>query len=103
MRLDFSFGADRILTKFSCAECGRFGYSFTISGSQTWTDTGVDLTEGDELTLSAQTKPGSDGNCSPQGFTIHFRRLEQNSSAVGSRRSAHRQDGGEVRSGTGGK
>jgi len=44
-------------------------YSFTISGSQTWTDTGVDLTEGDELTLSAQTKPGSDGNCSPQGFT----------------------------------
>jgi hypothetical protein len=44
-------------------------YSFTISGSQIWTDTGVDLTDGDEITLSAQRKPETDATCSPQGFT----------------------------------
>jgi hypothetical protein len=42
-------------------------YSFTISGSQTWTDTGVDLAAGEVLTLSAEAKPGSDSGCSPQG------------------------------------
>lgn len=44
-------------------------YSFTISGSQTWTDTGVDLAAEDSLTLSAETKPGSESNCNPAGFT----------------------------------
>ena len=44
-------------------------YSFTISGSQTWTDTGVDLSAGDSLTLTAESKSGSDANCTPQGFT----------------------------------
>lgn len=43
-------------------------YSFTISGSQIWTDTGVDLTDGDEITLSARRKPETDATCSPQGF-----------------------------------
>src|SRR5215469_15471348 len=44
-------------------------YSFTISGSQTWTDTGVDLAAGDSLALSAEAKPGSDAKCSPAGST----------------------------------
>ena len=43
-------------------------YSFSISGSQTWTDTGVDLAAGDSLTLSAETKSGSSANCTPQGL-----------------------------------
>ena len=51
------------------AQSGPAEYSFTISGSQTWTDTGVDLTAGDSLALTAETKAGSDAICSPQGFT----------------------------------
>lgn len=43
-------------------------YSFSISGSQTWTDTGVDLTAGDSVTLSAEAKSGSSANCTPQGL-----------------------------------
>jgi hypothetical protein len=42
-------------------------YSFTISGSQTWTDTGVDLASGDEVALTAEAKPGS-ADCSPAGM-----------------------------------
>jgi hypothetical protein len=44
-------------------------YSFTIPGSQTWTDTGVDLAAGDALTFTAEAKPGSDSACNPQGTT----------------------------------
>jgi len=42
-------------------------YSFTISGAQTWTDTGVDLASGDALTITAETKAGSESGCNPQG------------------------------------
>src|SRR5215471_13105034 len=42
-------------------------YSFTISGSQTWTDTGVDLSAGDLLTFTAKSKSASDSGCSPAG------------------------------------
>ena len=42
-------------------------YSFTISGSQTWTDTGVDFAAGDVLTVNAEPKAGSDSSCNPQG------------------------------------
>ncbi|HET8825672.1 MAG TPA: hypothetical protein VFM77_11125, partial [Terriglobales bacterium] len=34
-------------------------YSFTISGTQTWTDTGVDLAAGDVVSLTAEAKTGS--------------------------------------------
>jgi hypothetical protein len=40
-------------------------YSFTISGTQTWTDTGVDLAVGDVVSLTAETKAGS--ACDPKG------------------------------------
>lgn len=50
-------------------QTGGAEYSFTISGSQTWTDTGVDLAAGDSLAFSAQTKPGADASCTPQSFT----------------------------------
>jgi hypothetical protein len=40
-------------------------YSFTISGAQTWTDTGVDLAAGDVVSLTAETKAGS--ACDPKG------------------------------------
>jgi hypothetical protein len=43
-------------------------YSFTISGSQAWTDTGVDLAAGDSLSITSETKAGSDSDCSPTGF-----------------------------------
>jgi hypothetical protein len=41
-------------------------YAFTISASQPWTDTGVDLVAGDTLTLTAEKKSGH-GACSPDG------------------------------------
>jgi len=40
-------------------------HSFTISGAQTWTDTGLDLAAGDVVTLTAETKAGS--TCDPKG------------------------------------
>ena len=40
-------------------------YSFTISGTQTWTDTGVDLEAGDVVSLTAEAKTGSE--CDPKG------------------------------------
>lgn len=42
-------------------------YSFTISGSQVWTDTGVDLAAGDDLSFTAEAKPGTENSCSPAG------------------------------------
>jgi len=42
-------------------------YSFTISGSQAWTDTGVDLAEGETLTLNAEAKSAAGNNCNPAG------------------------------------
>src|SRR5579863_1613455 len=42
-------------------------YSFTISASQPWTDTGVDLSAGDTLSFTAEAKSGADANCAPQG------------------------------------
>jgi hypothetical protein len=47
-------------------------YSFTISGAQTWTDTGVDLAPGDDLNMSAENNPGSDALCSPEGVREMF-------------------------------
>jgi hypothetical protein len=38
-------------------------YSFTISGSQPWTDTGVDVSSGDTLVFAADTKASSDSAC----------------------------------------
>jgi len=40
-------------------------HSFTISGTQTWTDTGVDLAAGDVVSVTAETKSGS--GCDPKG------------------------------------
>ena len=44
-------------------------HSLTIGGSQIWTDTGIDVAAGETLTFGSETKPGSDANCSPEGFT----------------------------------
>ena len=44
-------------------------YSFTVSGAQTWTDTGVDLAAGDKVAATAEVKnPGSDETCNPWGM-----------------------------------
>ncbi len=43
-------------------------YSFTISGTQTWTDTGVDLAAGDVVSVTAETKSGS--GCDPKGTSV---------------------------------
>lgn len=40
-------------------------YSFTVSGTQTWTDTGVDLAVGDVVSVTAEAKTGS--GCDPKG------------------------------------
>ena len=42
-------------------------YSFTISASQPWIDTGVDLTASDTLAFAAETKSGSADSCSAAG------------------------------------
>src|SRR5713101_9811114 len=42
-------------------------YSFTISASQPWIDTGIDLSAGDSLAFNAQSKAGSANDCSPNG------------------------------------
>jgi LssY C-terminus len=42
-------------------------YSFTISASQTWIDTGVDIAAEDDLAIAAESKPESDKTCDPQG------------------------------------
>jgi hypothetical protein len=42
-------------------------YSFAISGSQPWTDTGIDLSAGDTLSFTAEAKPGANASCVPQG------------------------------------
>ena len=42
-------------------------YSFTISATQPWTDTGVDLSVGDALTFTTEAKPGADPSCALQG------------------------------------
>lgn len=43
--------------------------SFTISAAQTWTDTGTDLSSGDIIKITAESKPGSADACSPTGVT----------------------------------
>jgi hypothetical protein len=43
-------------------------YSFTISASQPWTDTGVDLAAGTVISVTAEAKHGSDASCNPQGI-----------------------------------
>jgi hypothetical protein len=43
-------------------------YSFTVSASQVWTDTGVDLSVGAVLTLTAASKPGAENKCDPRGI-----------------------------------
>ena len=42
-------------------------YSFTISATQPWTDTGVDLLAADTLAFTAEAKPRADAGCVPQG------------------------------------
>jgi hypothetical protein len=44
-------------------------YSFTISASQVWTDTGVDLAAGEAVSLKAEAKSGAGDNCNPGGIT----------------------------------
>lgn len=59
-----------LLVLFAATIClaqspAKSDYSFTISGAQTWTDTGVDLPAGDVVTLTAEVKSGS--GCDPKG------------------------------------
>src|SRR5258708_8638316 len=42
-------------------------YSFTISGAQPWTDTGVDLSGGDTLGFTAGATSGTNSSCASQG------------------------------------
>jgi hypothetical protein len=56
-------------TLFASGQTSPSEYSFTISDSQVWTDTGVDLSPGQTLTLTAETKSGSDRKCNPGGFS----------------------------------
>lgn len=70
MRVPLIFAPALFAISFSAfGQTAPAEYSFSIFGSQIWTDTGVDLAAGDSLTLSAENKPGSDAKCSPTGFT----------------------------------
>ncbi len=46
---------------------GNSENSFTVSGTQTWLDTGIDVVAGDSVFVDAEAKPGSDTSCSPNG------------------------------------
>jgi len=41
--------------------------SFTVSGAETWLDTGIDIAPGDSVSIAADRKPESDTSCSPSG------------------------------------
>lgn len=57
-----------LISSFANAQAaGPVKYSFTISASQPWTDTGVDLAAGAVISVTAEAKPGSDSACNPQG------------------------------------
>src|SRR5215831_6974755 len=49
------------------AQTGARDLSYTISTSQPWTDTGVDLLPGDSLMISASAASGS--GCDPKGVS----------------------------------
>jgi LssY C-terminus len=46
---------------------GNSEKSFTVSGVQTWLDTGIDVVPGDSVFIDAEAKAGSDSSCSPNG------------------------------------
>lgn len=46
---------------------GNSENSFTITGKQTWLNTGIDVVPGDSIFINAQPKPGSDFSCNPNG------------------------------------
>ena len=59
-----------LLVLFAATVClaqtpAKTDHPFTISGAQTWTDTGLDLAAGDVVTLTAEAKAGS--TCDPKG------------------------------------
>jgi hypothetical protein len=63
----FVFLCSSLIAISQIAPSGLSEYSFTISASQPWTDTGVGLSSGDKLTFTAEAKSGADANCTPQG------------------------------------
>ena len=69
MKLFFTLASGCLLSVVMWAQgnAAPASYSFTISGAQTWTDTGVDLAAGDEVSLRAEPKSGSGSNCDPAG------------------------------------
>jgi hypothetical protein len=42
-------------------------FSYTISAAQEWIDSGTDLKAGDNVSLTAESKSGTSGNCTPAG------------------------------------
>jgi hypothetical protein len=43
-------------------------HTLTLSGAQTWTDTGIDLAAGDTATVTVEAKPGADASCNAWGL-----------------------------------
>ncbi|HTM36402.1 MAG TPA: LssY C-terminal domain-containing protein [Terriglobales bacterium] len=41
--------------------------TFTVSGAQTWLDTGIDIAAGDSVIVTGERKPESDASCTPNG------------------------------------
>src|SRR5215467_10792338 len=46
---------------------GHSENSFTVSGAQTWLDTGIDIAPGNSVFVAAEAKSESDTSCSPEG------------------------------------
>ncbi len=57
----------RMLVKGQQSTATPAEYSFTISASQVWTDTGVDLAAGETLNFNAEAKSEAGNNCNPGG------------------------------------
>ena len=43
-------------------------HTLALSGTQTWTDTGIDVAAADTATVTAETKPGADATCNAWGM-----------------------------------
>jgi len=65
--LFFALSSVALMTSPQSAAQSPSEYAFSISSSQPWTDTGVDLSASDTLAFTAETKSGSADSCSVAG------------------------------------
>ena len=104
MIIRFSFALLVLFAASVClAQTPTNEYSFTISGAQIWTDTGLELAAGDVVTVAAETKAGS--GCDPKGTSAAqgSDKLPLASAATGALIAKTAEQGGPTFIGAGGE